>query len=98
MKARGKCITCDKPIDMGSFFVVRLKGRIRSEHADCRRRKEGADAERKAIIAWLDEGIEYQARTAENDWDRAKLEANKDIRHDLATGVWRPTPKRSTAK
>ena len=96
MKNRSKCITCGEPIGTDSFFVTMHKGRARSEHSVCRRRKEGADAERAAIIKWLDDGIAYQARTARTDWDRAKLEANEDIRADLVSGAWRPTPKRST--
>lgn len=96
MKVRSKCITCGEPIGMASFFVVMQGKRARCEHSDCRRRKEGADAERNAIIAWLDRCIEYQAKTADNDWDRAKLEDAQDMRADLVGGVWRPVEKRGT--
>ncbi len=90
-KPRGKCITCGEPIGLASFFVTMHKGRARCEHSDCRRRKEGATAERTDIIAWLDRGIAYQAKTADNEWDRAKLEATQDIRADLVSGAWRPS-------
>ncbi len=86
MKNRGKCITCNEPIGMASFFVVMQKGRARSEHSACRRENETI----KRILEWLDRCIEYQARTRDNEWDDAKIEAGRDIRADLASGAWRP--------